>query len=102
MNEKEHFIKRFKEAANPTEIENCFLHGNCYWFAKILIDRFIDCSLYYLPIENHFIVRDINGDFYDIRGKIAPSEKPYFWRAYKMLDHLETERIIRDCINKEF
>ena len=29
------FIKNFKEN-NPEAIEDCFMNGNCYWFARIL------------------------------------------------------------------
>lgn len=94
------FINSFKEK-HPLEIEDVFSNGYCYWFAKILDERFMPKSqIYYLPIRNHFITK-IEDKFYDITGEIIPDEEPYEWTTYKIFDCLEYERIRRDCILKE-
>lgn len=59
------FIIDFKEM-HPKEIEDVFLHGYYYWFAKILELRF-EGTIYYLPIDNHFITK-IDNNFYNIRA----------------------------------
>ena len=42
--------------------------GNCYWFAKILAERF-GMQIYYLPIVGHFVAGfDSDGKFYDYNG----------------------------------
>lgn len=93
------FINDFK-AMHPKEIEDVFLYGYCYYFAKILEHRF-NGEIYYLPIMNHFITK-INGDFYDIKGLILyTSEEPYLWENYDEVDVIEYNRIVRDCIRKD-
>lgn len=93
------FINKFK-ALHPQEIEDCFLHGNCYWFAFILAERF-DGEIWYLPIDNHFITY-IGLKFYDISGevKVAADEPHYRWKYYRLIEPFESYRIQRDCIDK--
>ena len=95
------FINNFKKI-HPTEIEDVFSNGYCYWFAMILSSRFnaVGSTIYYLPIRNHFIVK-IEDKFYDITGEVIPDEKPYAWCFYRLFDSIEYERIKRDCILKE-
>jgi hypothetical protein len=94
------FITDFK-AMHPAEVEDVFLHGYCYWFAKILEERF-EGIIYYMPIDNHFITR-IGKEYYDIRGKLNGDEfNPCCpWSEYKHTDSLEVGRIYRDCIYKK-
>ena len=96
----EDFIADFK-AMHPIEIEDTFLHGYCYWFAKILEERF-EGTIYYLPIDNHFITR-IGKEYYDIRGKLnAEQINPCCpWSEYEHTDSLEVKKIYRDCIYKK-
>lgn len=90
------FINNFKRL-HPQEIEDCFLCGNCYWFAQILQLRF-GGQICYLPIENHFLAK-IGERYYDISGEITEfSEKVYLWEEYMWQDELETQRIIKYCI----
>lgn len=90
------FINNFKRL-HPQEIEDSFLCGNCYWFAKILEIRF-NGEICYLPIENHFITK-IENKYYDISGELTEfSEKVYLWEDYMKIDELETGRIIKYCI----
>ena len=93
------FINNFKER-NPKELEDSFLHGNCYWFAKNLADRF-NGIIYYDPIENHFFTK-IDNYYYDIRGLISPkADKIYPWEGYKIIESLNAQRIEKNCILKE-
>ena len=95
------FIKRFKGS------EDVFLHGCCYWFARILEERFAYkyCTqIIYAPIEGHFVTRIWNKNspskLYDIRGDVTAIYKD------SVLDSLEDIRrydethythLMRDC-----
>lgn len=74
-----------------------WLNGNCYWFAKILSDRF-DLPIYYDQVEGHFMVMDYDFNFYDWTGKIIPENKPISFRYLYDFDNLLYERLVRDCI----
>lgn len=99
MNEVLSFINAFK-SSHPREIEDCFLHGNCYWFAHILAERFKGGVIYYLPIDNHFVCF-VGGKYYDISGEVKVNYPYYAWNFYKVIEPLESHRIIRDCIEKK-
>lgn len=88
------FIKYFQ---NEGTIK-VFTEGCCYWFAKILSDRFLGLMMYN-PIDNHFATI-INTKLYDITGEIPWTKDWYEWNKYKELDSLETERIYKYCIDK--
>lgn len=74
MNEILRFIERFKGS------EDVFLHGCCYWFARILWERFhsqvYSATIVYESVEGHFLT-EIRTDFYakprffDIRGDVT-------------------------------
>lgn len=86
--------RRWKKDSN-------FLNGNCYWFAYILVSRFKELEIYYLPITGHFIAG--NGDiFFDWQGKInlrdLCGEKPMRFDDIKKQDSLYYNRLIRDCV----
>lgn len=92
------FIEDFK-SMHPKEIEDLFSYGYCYWFAKILADRF-DGEIRYLPIKNHFFTR-IAGEDYDISGHISHhNEEDFNWIFYQSIEPKGSIRIIRDCILK--
>lgn len=90
------FIDKFKEIY-PTELEDMFNDGWCYYFAIMLRARF-GGRIYYLPIDNHFVCK-IGELFYDIKGVVVP-EEAIPWDEYKYEDILHEKRIIRDCIMK--
>lgn len=92
------FINDFKKI-NKDVIEELFSNGYCYWFANILANRF-DGEIYYLPIMNHFITKIAN-DFYDIKGIANYNELKYPWVFYQKFEPLESQRIIKNCIEKE-
>lgn len=72
--------------------------GNCLWFAAILARRFPRVDIWYLPIEGHFVVRDVDGVFYDWTGRIeALDEEPFEFVQLKYDDPLLYERLLRDC-----
>ena len=97
MNEVETFIDNFKSQYKD-EIEVVFTEGNCYYFAVILRERFKG-TIYYLPIENHFICR-IDGLYYDIKGLVKLDETPIDWEELEQQDAAHYKRIVRDCITK--
>ena len=95
-NEVLKFIDKFK-FIHKKEIEEVFTTGNCYYFALILKERF-EGSIYYLPIENHFITY-IGVQYYDISGKVIPDEEAIRWTSFQLIEPFEADRIKRDCIN---
>lgn len=79
-----------------------FLHGNCYWFARILYTRFAPfyhCEIMYHPIENHFAIL-IQNILFDASGKLS-DKYPYKgwtkWSAYLREEPIGAQRVIRDC-----
>lgn len=110
------FIKKFKEGAIDKSIdsidryiksicidavETLFYDGYCYWFARILKERF-DGTIVYSQIDNHFACL-IEDYYYDIKGCIGSVyDLGIFvdWEKYKKLDKSDTQRIYRDCIMK--
>lgn len=75
-----------------------WLNGNCYWFAKILTERFPFLDIYYLPIQGHFIAGDGN-IFFDWAGQLSLNEKPILFSLIKETDITWYNRLIRDCVN---
>ena len=93
------FINNFKKS-NPQAIEKAFTEGNCYWFAKILEERFGGVILYN-PVENHFAWVDENHKgTYDITGQIK-GEGFSPWDFYYEWDPSEDTRIEKQCVNLE-
>lgn len=98
-NEVLNFIKRFQ---NEGTIKT-FTNGCCYWFAKILDERFnfVQSRIMYNEIDNHFAtliginLYDITGNLGDIRDLKGWEDWWYFIGKDKAL----TERIFRDCID---
>lgn len=93
MNKIEEFIKRRWQTTDAN-----WCNGNCYWFAIILTTRFTNLSIYYLPVEGHFVAGDNNGTFYDARGKQTLTEKPLLFSDIKKQDSLWYKHLIRDCV----
>lgn len=110
------FIKGFKKSASdraiiPSDkyianmyedaIETVFYNGYCYWFARILKERF-DGKIVYSQIDNHFACL-IEDYYYDIKGCLGSVyDLGIFvdWEEYKKLDVSDAQRVYRDCILK--
>jgi hypothetical protein len=95
------FIERFTNSGTKEEVIDIFTNGCCYWFAKILFERFADSDfsthVVYDEVANHFGCY-IDGAVYDITGDITDK---YTWRSWYDVNHtdkLHAERISRDCI----
>lgn len=91
----DHFIKRFHLSNDVTEV---FTSGCCYWFSKILFERFYmsrGAEMMYDEVLNHFGTR-ICGRVYDITGDVTDK---YNWKLWSEVgDELLRARIIRDCV----
>lgn len=110
MNERQilSFIKHF--TIHGPDVIDCFSNGNCYWFARILAQRF-QGEIFYNISENHFMC-NINGYLYDIDGRLKTQTKPLNksnwdlddmkgwipWHVYRWIDASHANRIQRDCI----
>lgn len=90
-------VTRFIARFNPEETRYTFTNGCCYWFAKILEQRF-DGEICYNPVENHFATK-IKRKFYDITGEITDVRDYVSWDCFKMFEPLASGRITRECIN---
>lgn len=96
----EDFIRSFNTPMG--EARDKFLHGKCYWFARILYERFspeYPCRIMYNQIENHFCCY-INGGYYDASGLITDFNKED-WTSWTYHFYFETPdaiRVVRDCI----
>lgn len=90
------FIARFKGS------EEVFLHGCCYWFARILEERFYShpgAEIKYEPVEGHFITK-IDYRYYDVRGDVTECYrgKPMYDLYELHRDHCKYyDHLMRDC-----
>lgn len=98
MNGVSDFINQFKSISPSENVTETFSFGACYWFTKILCERFTDenAELCYAPIDNHFVAR-INNKIYDIIGDVTGQYNIIRWTNFD--DELEKERIENNCIN---
>lgn len=89
------FLKRFHSGDSITDV---FSNGCCYWFARILFERFSmshGAVIMYDDVMNHFGTK-IQGKVYDITGDVTLQ---YEWKPWSDVDdELLRARIIRDCI----
>lgn len=94
------FIARFQNEGTI----HIFTHGCCYWFAKILDERFnmyeLESGIFYNEVDNHFATL-INFHLYDITGDLGNIKDLKGWDSWKKVilnDYLLYERIYHDCI----
>lgn len=97
------FISRFTDGGRRSEVIDTFSNGCCYWFARILKERFgapppqnTESEIVYDEVMNHFAYR-YAGVVYDITGEVTNRVdcfKP--WREVK--DPLLVWHVIRDSI----
>lgn len=93
------FINEF--AKGGYQVNKCFLHGNCYWFAYILRGRFPKGRIVYNAVENHFGFK-LNDEVYDIRGIVTDLGDWEDWGTYHLKDPKHAKRIEKYCILKDF
>ena len=75
-----------------------FLTQNCYWFAKILCERFPNLIMAYLPTEGHFVTYDAeNKCIYDVTGKVKPQGLAISLDWINKNEPEWYERLMRDC-----
>lgn len=87
------FIKRrfYNNDAN-------WLYGNCYWFAKILKERFNELDIYYEPVRGHFLA-GIDDNYYDWTGLVTKLDsKPILLEEIKLQEPNIYKRLLEDCI----
>ena len=90
MDEVLEFIqRRFTKDADWT-------NGNCYWFARILCERFPYLRLYYEVIRGHFVA-GTPSRYYDFGGINQDDEKPILFEEIERDDPIWAARILRDC-----
>lgn len=74
MEEVLNFIEKFQ---SPSNLE-LFSEIACYWFARILSERFQDSCIYYNPDRVHFATK-IEDRLYDITGAIPIEDSEYYY-----------------------
>lgn len=89
------FIGRFRGA------EKVFLEGCCFWFAKILEERFPGGRIVYDPVRGHFLY-DFGWRLWDIRGdrtgEYGEGAHLLDWAEHGDADPVHHERIVRQCV----
>ena len=93
MDEIIEFIKRrFPKDCN-------WLDGNCYYFSKILHDRFETGKILYDVVYGHFLY-EYKDNYYDWTGKVSKEKynNTVPWELFKNYDEIQYKIIIRDCI----
>lgn len=85
-------ILNFIEVFRNESTEELFTECACYWFSRILVERF-GGDIMYSPGEIHFAT-EIYGTLYDITGEIE-SEGYIPWESYNLSDR---DEIYESCI----
>ena len=78
--------------------EELFLNGNCYWFARILCERFPYLKIMYLPVEGHFVAYDEAEDIkYDVTGEKVYNGPQILFSDILEMDPTWYQRLLKDC-----
>ena len=88
------FIRRFQ---NEGTIK-AFTNGACYYFALILVNRFLLAETAYNQVLGHFAAR-IGSELYDITGKLENDGHWMDWDEFMAYDPLEAGRVAKYCID---
>lgn len=95
------FINQFSN--NRPQVVECFTQDMCFWFARILRERFWpgepNVNIMYDSVANHFGCQ-IDDDVYDITGIVTTKYNWQGWNTYKFQNIAETKQLVRDCIFK--
>ena len=102
------FIENFKRRGDRQKIEEFFLNGCCYWFMRILDERFGRQGQFLYDIKNnHFVYYfpQLNDAVFDIRGYLGSAREQdadyKYWDKYVYCDPLHYSRIVDNCVNLE-
>lgn len=88
------FIKKRFSSTNAN-----WTNGNCYWFAKILTERFPDLIIYYEPTHGHFVAGSReNHVYYDYNGVVKERGIYTPFKIIEEEDPLWFDRLVRDCV----
>jgi hypothetical protein len=99
-------VLRFISHFQTSETIKVFTEGCCYWFAKILVDRFEslgNAKIIYNPVLGHFAA-ELDGTKYDITGILSTDDNNKSWHqwyayaTYDGFDKLDNERVRKYCI----
>lgn len=94
------FIKDFKQFEDNGVLRRTFTNGYCYWFAYILHARFPDSEIVYYAVGCHFACK-IHNKIFDITGDITHKNLHFeSWEEYQEIEPIESERIIKYCVEK--
>lgn len=101
MPDREEILSFISEFAKARET---FMTGCCYWFARILQERFCGGEILYDYKYNHFMVQ-LGDQIYDAQGDVTEkymgSPDLVLWSEYQQIDPSHYKRIVRDCILKK-
>ena len=92
-------VVEFIERRFQSTDDASWMDGNCYWFARILCDRFSFLQLGYDPIIGHFYAVYEDGEtMFDFEGKHPLCAKVLLMKTIKKIDKLWYNRLVHDCI----
>lgn len=95
----------FKFSVYGQQVIDCFTTGNCYWFAKILFDRFGSLSddamfsIYYDDIDGHFVCKLLN-KYWGINGEYKSDHELHSFYWWYCNDNERFERLWNQCVKK--
>lgn len=78
--------------------EELFLNGNCYWFARILCERFPKLKLVYDTAPGHFVAYDAKNQIaYDVTGVYNLVSEPVSLLWIEFNEPGWYQRLMKDC-----
>lgn len=96
--EIDRFIHQFSKYGK--QVTTLFTEDCCYWFARILQERFPEGEILFLPEEHHFVVQ-IEDRLWDIRGNVTNRFRQAKQIPWGETRGLQRWRIQRDYVRKE-
>ena len=94
----ETFVENFKSGFDKEYLENVFTNGNCYHFSLILKSMY-NGTIVYDPHGSHFLTK-IDGNYYDITGKVERPMDEYPWDEMEDIDCNEYALVVDNCVYK--
>ena len=93
------FISRFTQNGKLKDVERCFTDGCCYWFARILYERFKDWGpvLMWDDVDKHFGTL-IFDRVYDITGDANEGHQWQVWKDYRGREPKQAKMVWENCV----